>query len=272
MRDDPPSETTYNIGYGRELHAAMSQRSVTADAAFVLPHLRPGMRVLDCGAGPGTITCGLADVVAPGEVIGIDFSPVQVERARALASERSVANVRFEVGDIHRLPFADASFDVAFANAVLMHLRDPVAALREMRRVVRPGGIVAARDHGVHLREPRTPAIEQLFELQARVGAVTVGRTTGALGLRHRGLLLDAGLRRVEGFADVTVYGTPERLQENAAMMRGLRASEETRRIAASTGIDLATQDRLAADLDAWYERPDAIVVIVWSAAIGWVA
>jgi ubiquinone/menaquinone biosynthesis C-methylase UbiE len=265
------SRDTYNIGYGSELHTMMSQRAIATDAGFLLPHFRPGMRLLDCGSGPGTITLGLAEAVAPGEVIGIDVSPLQVERARTLAAEHGVDNVRFELGNIYELPFDDASFDVAWANAVLMHLREPVAALREMRRVVRPGGLVAVRDHGVHLREPRTPVIEQLFDLQAKVCEVTLGRSTAGLGMRHRELLHEAGLSRAEGFADATVYGNPKRLRETAAAMRGLRSSEETRRIAASLGYDNATQDRLSSELDAWYERPDAIVVIVWSAGLGWV-
>jgi hypothetical protein len=89
--------------------------------------------------------------------------------------------------------------------------------------------------------------------------------------MRHRTLLLEAGLSRAEGFADAAVYGNPERLRETAAAMRGLRAAEETRRIAADVGFDPAMQDRLGVELDAWYERPDAVVVIVWSAGIGWV-
>jgi ubiquinone/menaquinone biosynthesis C-methylase UbiE len=265
------SESTYVVGYSHAMHAFMSQRMSGVEAGFLLPHLRKGMRLLDCGAGPGTITLGLAEAVAPGEVVGIDISPIQVERASALAAERGVTNVRFELGDITALPFADDSFDVAFAHTVLMHLRDPVAALREMRRVVRPGGIVAARDHGVHLREPRTPVIEQLIEMGEHVCQVTLGRSTPAMGMRHRGLLIEAGLGRIEAFADATAYGTPERVRENAAVVRSVLASENVRRIAMDEGFDLATQDRLVADLDAWSERPDAVVVIVWSAGIGWV-
>jgi SAM-dependent methyltransferase len=234
-------------------------------------HLRPGMRLLDCRSGPGTITLDLAEAVAPGEVIGMDISAVQVERARALVAERGVTNVRFDLGDITALPFADGSFDVAFAHTVLMHLRDPQAALREMRRVVRPGGIVAVRDQGAHLREPRTPAIEQLIEMLAGVAELTLGRSTLGL-MRHKALLAEAGLTRVEGFADATSYGNPERLREAAVLLRALLASEPMQRNAASLGFDAAALDRLAVEHDAWTERPDAIVVILWSAAIGWVA
>jgi SAM-dependent methyltransferase len=269
--DTSRPQNTYVVGYGREAHAVMTRRNVAADAAFLVPHLRPGMRVLDCGAGPGTITLGLAETVAPGEVIGIDISPVQVERARTLVAERDVQNVRFEVGDIHTLPFDDGTFDVAWANAVLMHLREPVAALREMRRVVRPGGIVAVRDGGAIFREPVTPLVERFRELQSRVAQATLGRSMPGL-MQHKALLLGAGLTRVEGFADVTASGTPEALGHSAAVISGLLASEQMRRNAASVGFDDAALDQIAAEFDAWHERPDAMVVIVWSAGIGWVA
>jgi ubiquinone/menaquinone biosynthesis C-methylase UbiE len=271
MRDDTSSETTYTIGYGGEAHALMSRRSAGNEAGFVLPHLRPGMRVLDCGSGPGTITLGLAEAVAPAEVVGIDLSPTQVERARALATERGAENVRFEVGNVYELPFADGSFDVVFANAVLMHLRDPVAALREWRRVVRSGGMVAARDHGVRLSEPRTSAIERLDELFSKVAQVTIGRPNPAIGMRHRQLLLEAGFHRAEGFADVTFRGDPVALRRHAAFIRSLLESDEFRQITSSLGITDDELDQLADDVDAWYDRPDAVVAPVWSAGIGWV-
>src|SRR6185503_5237822 len=104
------------------------------------------MRVLDVGCGPGTITLGLAQLVAPGEVVGIDLQPSLIERARALAATREQTNARFEIADVYGLPFADECFDAAFGNGVLMHLAEPVRALAQIRRVLRPGGIIGIRD------------------------------------------------------------------------------------------------------------------------------
>ena len=106
----------------------------------------PGMRLLDAGCGPGSVTCGLAEAVAPAAVTGIDLSADVLEQARALAAERGVDNASFETGDVYALEYADESFDVVFANQLLQHLTDPPAALREFRRVLRPGGLVAVRD------------------------------------------------------------------------------------------------------------------------------
>lgn len=126
-----------------DLHA---RRTATKEAAFLMPHLRAGMSVLDCGCGPGTITIGLAEAVAPGQVLGMDIDPARVESASETAAKQGVSNVTFEVGDIHALRHADESYDAAFESAVLMHLAEPLEAAREVYRVLKPGGVFGARD------------------------------------------------------------------------------------------------------------------------------
>jgi SAM-dependent methyltransferase len=185
--------------------------------------------------------------------------------------EAGATNVRFEVGNVNALPFPDASFDVAFANAVLMHMRDPIATLREMRRVVRPGGFIAVRDHGDRFREPRTGASKRFAELLNNVAQENLGRPGSMLGMRHRHLLIEAGCTPAEGFADVVTYGEPTRLREHLQLMRGIVSDDDFRRSAARAGYDDATLAHLLDDLEAWYARPDAVVVVIWSAGIGWV-
>ena len=97
-------------------------------AAFLAPHLRAGMRLLDCGCGPGSITVDLAQAVAPGDTIGIDLREDALVQARALARERRIATVAFQAASVYQLPFPDGSFDAAFACAVLQHLAAPLVA------------------------------------------------------------------------------------------------------------------------------------------------
>src|SRR5674476_1594575 len=135
----------YTHGHHESVLRSHSWRTAANSAAHLLPYLREGQRLLDVGCGPGTITVDLAAHVAPGPVIGVDTSAEVLERARRHAAELG-APVSFQVGDVYALDFPDASFDVVHAHQVLQHLTDPVAALREIRRVTRPGGVVALRE------------------------------------------------------------------------------------------------------------------------------
>ena len=102
---------------GQDMSGLHERRTADADAAFLARHLQPGMSLLDCGCGPGTITIGLADWVAPGKVTGVDLDPKRVQQATEAAEAAGAANVAFQVGDIYQLPFPDASFDAAFITS-----------------------------------------------------------------------------------------------------------------------------------------------------------
>ena len=100
------------------------------------------MSLLDCGCGPGTITIGLAQAVAPGQVVGIDIEPNLVEHASVLSRDQGIANVRFQVANVFDLPFSEGSFDMVFAGDLLQRLNQPIRALKEMWRVLKPGGVI----------------------------------------------------------------------------------------------------------------------------------
>lgn len=137
-------DDVYTHGHHESVLRSHRWRTAHNSAGYLLPRLRRGMAVLDVGCGPGTITIDLARVVAPGLVVGIDRSAEVIERAAA--ADDLAENVTFAVGDVYRLDAADRSFDVVHAHQVLQHLSDPVAALREMRRVCRADGVIAVRD------------------------------------------------------------------------------------------------------------------------------
>lgn len=166
MPDSPRSAPSrrYVPGWGPDALAMLSRRSADERAISLLPHLREGMLVLDAGCGPGTITIGLARAVGPsGQAVGVDFEASQIERARSTAADQDVRNVEFEPCDVHQLPYADDTFDAVFAHALVEHLARPEAALAELRRVLRPGGIVclSSSDWSGAKLTPRTADVDE---------------------------------------------------------------------------------------------------------------
>jgi SAM-dependent methyltransferase len=140
MASEPLRHEKYTHGHAPATVRQHARRTADEAAAFLLPELRPGMRLLDVGCGPGSITRGLAERIAPGQAIGLDLSRETLSFAREDAAARGLENLRYEEGSVYDLPFPAASFDIVFAHQVLQHLREPDTALREMLRVVRSGG------------------------------------------------------------------------------------------------------------------------------------
>ena len=104
------------------------------------------MRLLHVGCGPGTITLDLAARVAHGCTVGVDREAGVIAEAQRLLENRRISGVEFRTADAYALEFDDQTFDVVHAHQLLQHLADPVGALVEMRRVLRPGGLLAVRD------------------------------------------------------------------------------------------------------------------------------
>lgn len=134
----------YTAGYSAPLVSFMARHTAETHAEFFLAELKPGWRLLDAGCGPGTITLGLARRVAPGQVIGIDVEESQFERSRQEA-KREGLNLEFHAASVYELPFQDGSFDAVFSHALLEDLSDPAAAVAELRRVLKHGGLIGVR-------------------------------------------------------------------------------------------------------------------------------
>jgi ubiquinone/menaquinone biosynthesis C-methylase UbiE len=270
---DATQSGVYAGPYGGPTDTIMFRRAAATAAAFLLSHLRPGMRLLDCGCGPGAITLGLAEAVAPGEAIGIDLEPTELAKARALAAERGIANVRFETGNVYELPYAGASFDAVYASLVLQYLRDPLAALKEIRRVLKPGGVVGVADYdfGSILVAPLTPLLEEAHGLWLRA---LEHRGIAIHYARHqRRLLLEAGFARSEGFAYPVGQGSLDATRLWAQVQEQwcrLPAIAET--VLGQGWVDVDTWEAMMAEWRAWGERPDAFRAFLVCAAVGWVA
>lgn len=241
---------------------------------FLLPHLRPGMRLLDVGCGVGSITLDLAELVAPGVVVGVDMDEAQLTIAREAAATRGLTNASFTVGSVYELPFANASFDVALAHTLLLHLSDQLRALRELRRVLAPGGLVAVSDDyfGAWAFAPEDSPVRRLMtEIVPRVVAAAGG--SPYYSPRLRGLLLEAGFVGAEGHAVATEqYGTLAETRRFAAIIaRMLQNAELTGFMVAQGLVSAEELPRLREAALAWGERPDAFAAILYCAALGWV-
>jgi ubiquinone/menaquinone biosynthesis C-methylase UbiE len=247
-----------------------ASRTAVQHAAFFLPHLKPGMRLIDCGCGPGSITVGLAEHVAPGEVVGIDVDESALARAQETAARRGVDNVRFESGSVYKLPFADESFDAAFMHALLEHLGDPVAALKELLRVLVPAGIVGVRtpDFDGFLLAPAIPEHEEWFRIALHQHAKTGGSMYRGKHLRR--LLREAGYIGVQASAAYEIYATPEATRERAAQQIG--EDSLSGRLLQQGVIDEGKKAQLDEGWRKWAEDPDAFLAIAWGQAVGWKA
>jgi ubiquinone/menaquinone biosynthesis C-methylase UbiE len=269
----PGTERSYQTD--DEWSRSVLARRTGAAAAFLAPHLRRGMRLIDCGCGPGSITVDLARAVAPGEAIGIDLRDDALTQGRTLARERGITNLTFYAASVYQLPYADSSFDAAFACAVLQHLATPSAALKELRRVLKPEGVTGIADGSstITFRYPTNDVLQAYDKLRGLEREYKTGRPYDALALR--------ALLREAGFARTRASGT---LATEAGPPAG--SLEETRRVAQNHVIRLrgplgklavaqgwATNeelDQMAEALIAWGETPDAFYARPSFTAIGW--
>ncbi|MFZ0215066.1 MAG: methyltransferase domain-containing protein [Candidatus Dormiibacterota bacterium] len=251
-------DDAYGQGHAESVVRSQHWRTVENSAGYLAPELRAGLDVLDVGCGPGTITIDLARRVAPGRVLGIDASAAVVAQARRQATEAGVENVRFEHGDVYALAVPAATFDVVHAHQVLLHLSDPVAALREMLRVTRRGGIVAARDgdYGGAMWWPRDPRLMRWLEVYR-----AVARGNGAEpdnGRRLLALAHAAGASDVTPSASIWCHATPD----ERAWWGGMWADRilDSRIAEQAIGGGLATRGELeaiSAGWREWTENPD---------------
>src|SRR5262245_52061272 len=204
------AEAVYTHGHQDAVLRSHRSRTAWNSAAYLLDRLRPGLSLVDIGCGPGTITADLAEIVAPGRVVAIDAAAGVLAAARDVATERGLANVEFAVGDVNALEFADGSFDVVHAHQVLQHLGDPVAALREMRRVCKPGGVVAVRDsdYAAITWYPENPVLDEWLALYRRTARRNGGEPDA--GRRLLSWARRAGFTEIACSATTWCFATPQ--------------------------------------------------------------
>ncbi|WP_430789747.1 class I SAM-dependent methyltransferase [Actinoplanes sp. G11-F43] len=254
---------TYTHGHHESVLRSHRWRTAENSAAYLLPHLSSGFSLLDVGCGPGTITADLATRVTPGRTVALEQTGPALDLARAEIERRGLSGVEFAVGDVHALDFPDATFDVVHAHQVLQHVADPVAALREMRRVTRPGGLVAARDsdYAAFTWFPQVPELDEWLALYQRVARGNGGEPDA--GRRLLSWAREAGFTEVTATASVWCFANDEDRQWWGGMWaeRILKSdmSEKSIRTGAATERDL---QRIADGWRHWAEDPDGWLII----------
>ncbi|MEU3409258.1 methyltransferase domain-containing protein [Streptomyces sp. NPDC006670] len=251
----------YTHGHHESVLRSHRWRTAANSAAYLIGELRPGMRVLDVGCGPGTITADLAELVAPGgRVTAVDAAADVLEAAAAYAAERGLEGaVDFAVADVHALDFPDDAFDVVHAHQVLQHVGDPVRALREMRRVCRPGGIVAVRDadYAAMTWYPATPGLEEWQELYRRVARANGGEPDA--GRRLLSWARAAGFTEVRASATAWCYATPEEVAWWSALWADRTTASSYAEVAVGGGHAVGGDlERVAAAWREWGAAADA--------------
>jgi ubiquinone/menaquinone biosynthesis C-methylase UbiE len=260
----------YTHGHQDAVLRSHRWRTAQNSAAYLLPHLRSGQRLLDVGCGPGTLTVDLARIVAPGAVVGLDRVESVIAEASALASTGAVGNVSFRTADFRDAGLQRASFDVVHAHQVLQHLQDPVGALAVMAELAKPGAIVAARDsdYSAFVWAPANRHLERWRGIY-----VEVTRRNEAEANAGRWLLQWA---RAAGLVDVSygsstwTFATPTDRNWWADLWAERCVSSSFAHQAVDYGIATAAElASVAGGWRAWAEDPDAVFVVVHGEVIG---
>ena len=260
---------TYTHGHHESVLRSHRWRTAENSAGYLLPHLSSGLTVLDAGCGPGTITADLATIVTPGRVTALEVTEPALDLARAEIGRRGLTTVDFAVGDVHALDFADDTFDVVHAHQVLQHVGDPVAALREFRRVTKPGGVIAVRDgdYGAFTWFPQLPELDEWLALYQRIARGNGGEPDA--GRRLLAWAHAAGLADVTATASTWCFATPADRDWWGGMWADRVLESQMATTALSTGA--ATQDdlrRLSDAWRAWAADPDGWLSLVHSELI----
>ena len=254
-----------------DFDVSLEIRNAADYADFLLPYLDGEVRVLDAGCGRGTITLGLAETA--GHVVGVDPSGEDFADAQRYAADHHIENVEFHVGSVHALDFPADYFDACLCHSMLETLADPRDGLVEIRRTLKPGGVlgVACVEYGgLILAGPDEQLLRRFYAIRERVWLLE-NVADPFRGRQLRGLLERAGFERVVATSKFFCYGTGEAV-ESFGLARAEECNDDWyERCARKHG--LATTGDLEAMRRAWVEwskSADAYLAFAWCRALGW--
>lgn len=185
----------YSRGFKKSVSDTHAWRTVENSAKYLIPVIKPDFKVLDVGSGPGSITIDFAKNYLPqGSIIGVEPTQELIDVANENKSKNAseLENVSFQLGSIYDLPFEDNSFDLVHAHQVVIHLQDPIKALKELERVTKPGGYVCVRDADLESSIIYPEKFEFLSQFYVLKGKNAVSTDTRA-GRKLRARAIEAG-------------------------------------------------------------------------------
>lgn len=256
-------QAVYTHGHHESVLRGHRVRTAENSAAYLLPHLHTGMSLLDVGCGPGTITVDLAARVAPGTLTAVEMTDAALDLARVEAQRQGRSNIEFVTSDVHALHFADETFDVVHAHQVLQHAADPVQALREMRRVCKPGGVVAVRDadYAGFTWFPELPALDHWRTLYSMAARANGGEPDA--GRRLLSWAQHAGFEDITPTGDLWCFATPETRGWWGGMWSDRIVESALARQLVDSGMATAAElGEIAAAWRQWAAAPDGWLAI----------
>lgn len=259
----------YTMGFGEEILETLRRYRAQTHAAHLLPHLRPGLKVLDVGCGPGTISVGLAEAVTPGELHGVDMEESQIALARMFAHEGGHSNAVFHLGDATALAFEDGIFDVVHCHNVLMHIPDTAAALGEVKRVLKTGGIISCREMICEssFTHPDLGIMKQSWEMFQDLLTADDGHPQ--MGKEVYGHLLKSGFSDPRVSCSWDTYSTPDEVEFIYNFTNRWFLSPEVTEAAIKYGAGTARlAEAIRVGYDRWRYIPGAFVALAYGEVI----
>ncbi len=207
---DQESTDVYSFGYQKGVIDYLIYRAQKS-VDFILPHLNPGMEVLECGCGPGAVTFEIAKKVKKGNVIGIDINSNQIDSNNKKVDESDINNLQFEVANILDLPYSDNSFDIVYMQALIIHIKNPINAIKEVQRVLKNDGVILIREPIMDrtIVSPEMPILIEAIELIQK--AICSYGGDPSIGRKLWSLLNEVGFRSIQISSD---WGQPDTLDE----------------------------------------------------------
>ena len=253
----------YVHGHHESVLRSHTWRTIENSAKYLEKYLTKISNLLDVGCGPGTITIDFATRLSEGTVLGIDISDEIIRKARIASQELGLDNCSFDIGDTYHLDFEDNTFDIVHAHQLLQHLTDPVAAIKEMRRVVRPGGIVALRDadYGGMIWAPTDPKLDEWMDLYQRM--TRKNKVVANAGRSLFSWATEVSFSSVDVSSSTWTFSTPDTRE----WWGGLWAERIQKSTFANQVLEhgLGTQellDNLSAAFIRWANQPDGFFLV----------